>query len=89
VPGASVPFIDQWAPPQYVYGSTGGAGPVRSPDPILPAGGASVNTDSQSTYDGTITTKLAATIILALVVVFVLQGSGFRFVGAATVGFGR
>ena len=31
---------------------------------------------SQTTYDGTLTYKLAGTIILALVTVFVLQASG-------------
>lgn len=91
MPGEPAPFLDTWAPPQYVYGSSGGAGPVRSPDPILaiPPGGSAVNADGQQTYDNTITTKLAGTIILALVVIFVLQGSGFRFVGAAQIGIGR
>jgi hypothetical protein len=94
VPGASSPFIDTWAPPQYVYGGSGGAGPVRSPDTLAGAilgsgGGDVVNSGDQTTYDATLTYKLAGTIILALVVIFVLQGSGFRFVGAAQVGFGR
>ena len=89
MPGAPSPFLDTWAPPQYVYGSSGAAGPVRSPEPILaPSDGGGVVNDS-TTYDANLTYKLAGTIILALVVIFVLQGSGFRFVGAAQVGIGR
>jgi L-aminopeptidase/D-esterase-like protein len=90
VPGAASPFIDQWAPAQYVYGSSGGAGPVRSPDTgayaavNVDAGGYGMNSDS--TYDPQITWKIAGTIVLALVTVFVLQASGFRFVGAVGVG---
>jgi hypothetical protein len=85
---ASSPILDTWAPAQYVYGGSGGAGPARSPDDGGPAVNPSTSTD-QMTYDGTITYKLAGTIVLALVVIFVLQGSGFRFVGAAQVGIGR
>jgi hypothetical protein len=80
-------ILDTWAPAQYVYGGSGGPGPVRSPD-----NGGQVNpttSTDQMTYDGTITYKIAGTIVLALVVIFVLQGSGFRFVGAAQVGIGR
>jgi hypothetical protein len=65
-----------------VYGSTGGGGPVRSPDD---AGGYSMN-NGGTTYDGQITWKIAGTIILALVTVFILQASGFRFVGTVGVG---
>jgi hypothetical protein len=83
---AASPILDTWAPAQYVYGSSGGAGPARSPDD----GGIAVNTTAtDQTYDATITYKLAGTIVLALVVIFVLQGSGFRFVGSAQVGIGR
>lgn len=75
----------QWAPMQPVYGSSGATGPVQEP------GGAAVNTSnsSQQTYDPTLTWKLAGTIVLALALVFVLQGLGFRFVGSASVGLGR
>ena len=85
MPGAASPFLDTWAPPQFVYGSTGGSGPVRSTDPGDAVGSYPVNNNG-TTYDGTITWKIAGTIILSLVVVFVLQASGFRFVG--TVGIG-
>jgi hypothetical protein len=78
VPGAPTPFIDQWAPAQYVAGSSGGPGPLRSPDPDL--GAIAVN---GTNYDPQLTMKIAGTIILALVTVFVLQASGFRFVVAA------
>ena len=83
MPGAPSPFLDSWAPAQYVYGSTGGAGPTRSPD--LDLGGA-VN---DQTYDSNITVKIAGTIIIALVTVFILQAAGFRFVGAVNVGVGK
>lgn len=88
MPGASSPILDTWAPAQYVYGSSGGSGPMRSTDDNT--GTAAVNTTAtDQTYDATITYKIAGTIILALVVIFVLQGSGFRFVGSAQVGVGR
>lgn len=89
MPSYSAPFLDTWAPAQYVYGSSGGAGPVRSPDSGTGLA-AAVNTNADSsTYDANLAYKLAGTIVLALVVIFVLQGSGFRFVGSAQVGIGR
>ena len=90
MPGESAPFIDTWAPAQYVFGGSGGSGPVRSPDnPFAAAvatGSQIVNTQDTSTYDTSITYKIAGTIILSLVLIFVLQASGFRFVGAVGVG---
>jgi hypothetical protein len=87
VPGASSPYLDTWAPAQFVAGSSGGQGPVRSPDPVTATLGAlGMN---GSTYDGTLHYKLAGTIVLALLVVFGLQLAGFRFVGAVNVGFGK
>ena len=89
MPGAAASFLDQWAPAQYVYGGTGGAGPTRSPDhatAAVAAIGAAVN---DQTYDPQVTVKIAGTIILALVTVFILQAAGFRFVGAVNVGVGR
>jgi hypothetical protein len=89
VPGGSAPFIDVWAPAQFVYGGSGGSGPVRSPDnPVVAAvasGGGAVNS-GDSTFDPNLTYKIAGTIILSLVLIFVLQASGFRFVGAVGVG---
>jgi hypothetical protein len=41
---------------------------------------------NNSSYDTTLSYKLAGTIILALTTVFVLQQLGFRFVVAAGVG---
>jgi hypothetical protein len=87
VPGAPAPFTDTWAPAQYVYGSSGGAGPVRSPGSgtgivTSASGDAALNPQTQSTFDGTLHLKLAGTIILALVGVFILQAMGFRFVVA-------
>lgn len=90
MPGEPAPFIDTWAPVQYVFGGSGGSGPVRSPDnPLIAAvatGGGAVNTQDTSTYDTSLTYKIAGTIILSLVLIFVLQASGFRFVGAVGVG---
>ena len=76
MPGASSPFLDTWAPAQYVAGTTGGSGPIRSP----------VMNATAQTYDTTLHWKLAGTVILALVGVFVLQALGFRFVVAAGMG---
>lgn len=77
--------LDTWAPAQYVAGTSGGFGPVRSPGDDQ-----TVNSNSSAqTYDPTLTWKLAGTIVIALAVVFVLQASGFRFVGSASVGIGR
>jgi hypothetical protein len=87
VPNQPAPFIDPWAPAQYVAGTTGGQGPTRSPDPLAQLG-AAVGGDLLNNYDATLHYKLAGTIILALLVVFGLQWSGFRFVGAVNVGFG-
>ena len=80
--------MDTWAPAQYVAGSSGGQGPVRSPDPVTSLlGSLGVNANG-GTYDGTLHYKLGGTIVLALLIVFGLQLAGFRFVGAVNVGFG-
>jgi hypothetical protein len=81
VPGASAPILDGWAPAQYVAGSSGGSGPLRSPG----SEDTSVN-NAQQTTDQMIHWKIAGTIIMALVGVYVLQALGFRFVVAAGVG---
>lgn len=54
---------------------------MRSPDeaPI-------VNNQASQTFDTTLHWKLAGTVIGALVLVFVLQHLGFRFVVAAGLG---
>lgn len=44
---------------------------------------------NDQTYDSNITVKIAGTIIIALVTVFILQAAGFRFVGAVNVGVGK
>jgi hypothetical protein len=84
VPGAPAHWIDTWAPAQFVYGSSGGTGPVRSPGSGtgVASGDTALNPQTQSTFDGTLHLKLAGTIILALVGVFILQAMGFRFVVA-------
>lgn len=82
MPGAPASRLDTWAPAQYVFGGSGGPGPINAP------GGIMNQTASSQTYDPQLTWKLAGTIILALATVFVLQALGFRFVGAASVGIG-
>lgn len=77
MPSGSSPWLDTWAPAQYVFGSAGASGPVRSPDdpPVM-------NNQASQTYDTQLHWKLAGTVIGALVLVFVLQQLGFRFVVA-------
>jgi hypothetical protein len=75
--------LDTWAPAQYIFGTAGGSGPVRSPGDDQPV---SYGNATQQTFDTTLHWKLAGTIILSLVMVFVLQQLGFRFVIAAGVG---
>ncbi len=83
MPGASSPWLDTGPPAQFVFGSGGAGGPAR-PDPIASL----MNNNGQvsQTVDTVLHWKLAGTIILALVTVFVLQALGFRFVVAAGVG---
>jgi hypothetical protein len=45
-------------------------------------------TSSSQSYDTTIPHKIAGTVILSLLLVFILQKLGFRFVVAANVGVG-
>jgi hypothetical protein len=78
--------MDTWAPPQFTFGTTGAGGPVRSPDTGATTGGAGMNNQGSSTWDGILHYKIAGTIVLALVLVFALQALGFRFVVAAGVG---
>lgn len=80
MPGASADILDTGPPAQFVYGSSGAAGPQRTS-----VFGVDVNATDQ-TFDTTLHFKLAGTIILALVVVFALQQLGFRFVVAAGAG---
>ena len=64
--------------------------PVSAPGDVAAAAvaiaGGAMN---DQTYDPQITVKIAGTIILALVTVFILQAAGFRFVGAVNVGVGK
>jgi hypothetical protein len=87
VPGAPSPWLDGWAPQQFVFGTGGASGPQRdvfADTGNTQTGGGQVN--GQQTYDQMLHWKLAGTIILALATVFVLQQLGFRFVVAAGVG---
>lgn len=76
MPGAAAPIIDQWAPAQFVtqpqLGNTQTAQPMA--------------TSTQQNYDTALTWKIAGTVIGALLLVFVLQRLGFRFVVSAGVG---
>jgi hypothetical protein len=73
---AASPWVDQWAPFQYVTQPQLGHTEALS----------LMNTSQSAaqTVDTTLHYKIAGTIIMALVVVFVLQQSGFRFVVAAS-----
>lgn len=73
---------DPWAPAQWVFGSAGAAGPSRSPNTDFPI----MNPSDQTTFDNTLHWKLGGTVIMALLLVFVLQRLGFRFVVGAGVG---
>lgn len=73
MPGAAAPFIDSWAPPQFVANT--GSTQMSSQGQA-----------SQQTYDTYLAHRLAAVIVAALAVVYVLQQLGFRFVVAAGVG---
>lgn len=87
MPGASAPWIDLHAPAQFVFGGAGGPGPARTV--FADTGGTQVSPQTaQQTFDDTLHYKLAGTIVLALVTVFVLQQLGFRFVVSAGVGMG-
>ena len=84
MPHKSSPFLDTQAPAQYATGGgTGAPGPFQETLRGNFIGAMGVNT---STYDPNLGAKLAGTIIGALILVFVLQQSGFRFVVAAGVG---
>jgi ABC-type uncharacterized transport system permease subunit len=77
----AAPWFDQWAPSQFVTQPQ--IGDIQVP---------TVNSQSAAqNIDTTLHYKVAGTIILALVVVFVLQQTGFRFVVAASssAGVGR
>ena len=80
----AAPFLDTWAPPQFIYGAGGAVGAVKSPDTGAPA----MNSQTAQTYNPQITWQVAGTIVIALAIVFALQASGFRFVAAVNVGFG-
>lgn len=84
MPNYASPFIDTQAPAQYATGGgTGAPGPYQS---ITTGNYSPMNNASSSTYDPNIPMMLAGTIALALITVFVLQQTGFRFVVAAGVG---
>jgi hypothetical protein len=83
VPNTASPFLDTQAPAQYATG--GGSGAPGTFQQIL--GGNIIPAMNQGgTYDQNLSAKLAGTIIGALIIVFVLQQTGFRFVVAAGVG---
>lgn len=77
MPGIPSQWLDTGPPAQYVFGQGGAAGPQRSI--FADTGSTQMNTTN---YDTTLHWKLAGTIIGALLVVFVLQQLGFRFVVA-------
>ena len=86
MPNYASPFLDTQAPAQWATppagGGTGATGPVQ----LTGVGGNVAMNGQGSGYDQNLSAKLAGTIVMALVVVFLLQQSGFRFVVAAGVG---
>ena len=83
MPNYASPFLDTQPPAQYAGG--GGTGAVGQFQSTL-GGNVTVNGQSNANYDTNLGAKLAGTIALALIVVFVLQKTGFRFVVAAGIG---
>jgi hypothetical protein len=79
----ALPIFDQWAPAQYV--ARPDLGNTQAPAP-----GGTVNSKAQN-VDQKLSQKLGATVVLALLLTFVLQRLGFRYViaGSATAGVGR
>lgn len=74
---AGLPWIDTWAPAQF----------VTQPQLGNTQAGVAVNSQaSSSNTDTMLHWKIAGTIIGALALVFVLQQLGFRFVVSAGVG---
>ena len=85
MPGPGLPWLDPLPPAQWIFGQSGGGGPQRTI--FANTGNTQMNGQaSNQSYDSTLHYKLAGTIILALLTVFVLQQLGFRFVVAAGVG---
>lgn len=76
------PAFDTWAPAQFVTAYQSNVGNTQT-------GSAQVASNQSQTYDGTIAYKMAGTVISALVLVFILQRLGFRFVVSASTGVGR
>lgn len=81
----ALPIFDTWAPAQFVFQQQSQVPNLLTTQPAQPMN------NSNSNYDSTVSWKIAGTIILALIVVFVLQQLGFRFVVGAnvTTGMGR
>ena len=82
MPNTASPFLDTQAPAQYATG--GGTGAPGTFQSIL--GGNAPGVSTATSYDPYLHYRLAGTIIGALILVYVLQQTGFRFVVAAGVG---
>jgi hypothetical protein len=80
VPSSGLPWLDTWAPAQFVTQPQIGNTQV---------GGGQVNTTTPSNVDTMLHWKIGGTVILALALVFILQQLGFRFVVAGSAGMGR
>lgn len=75
------PFLDTQAPAQFAGGGgTGALGPFQA------TSRGNVVGVSGSQYDPNLAAKLAGVVIGAMILIFVLQQSGFRFVVAAGIG---
>jgi hypothetical protein len=80
---ASSPWLDQWAPAQHAP-FIGDYGPTTSWNDGMNA------VSNNTSMDTTLHFKLAATILLALAAIIILERMGFRFVSGVNVsaGFG-
>jgi hypothetical protein len=85
VPNTASPFLDTQAPAQWSGGGGSGApGPFQAT-----LRGNTVVSPSNPNYNDNLNVHLAVFIAGALILVFVLQQTGFRFVVAAGVGGSR
>lgn len=88
MPAAS-PWMDQWAPPQWVFSPQSSSSQAPGAGDI--SGSFGVNTTNPTSVDTTLHWKVGGTVIIALIIVFGLQALGFRFVVGAntTMGLGK
>lgn len=90
---ANSPWIDTWAPPQWIIGSGANVPPNaaagQASTTLQDLGGVvGVNTAGSNAVDTTLHWKVSGTIILALIIIFGIKAMGFRFVTSANASIG-